>query len=94
MTYREAFNVQPFSNILQTYDMTGAEIEAVLEQQWVTGRPGGRDILRLGISDGFTYEWSAAAAFGEKIDPASIKLNGVTLDPAATYRVSDEQLPG
>ena len=88
VTYREAFNVQPFSNILQTYDMTGAEIEAVLEQQWVTGRPGGRDILRLGISDGFTYEWSAAAAFGDKIDPASIQLNGVTLDPAATYRVT------
>ena len=94
VTYREAFNVQPFSNILQTFDMTGAEIDAVLEQQWVTGRPGGRDILRLGISDGFTYEWSAAAPFGSKIDPASIKLDGVTLDPNASYRVTVEQLPG
>jgi 5'-nucleotidase len=88
VTYREAFNVQPFSNILQTFSMTGAEIDAVLEQQWVTARPGGRDILRLGISDGFTYEWSATAPFGQKIDPASIKLNGVTLDPAGEYRVT------
>jgi 5'-nucleotidase len=88
VTYREAFNVQPFSNILQTFDMTGQQIEAVLEQQWVTGRPGGRDVLRLGISDGFSYEWSASAPFGNKIDPASITLNGVPLDPAGVYRVT------
>ena len=45
-------------------------------------------MLRLGISDGFTYAWSASAPFGSKVDPASIKLNGVTLDPTATYRVA------
>ncbi|MGV8965271.1 MAG: bifunctional metallophosphatase/5'-nucleotidase [Cellulomonas sp.] len=88
VTYREAFNVQPFSNILQTFDMTGAQIEAVLEQQWVTGRPGGRPVLRLGVSNGFSYSWSSSAPFGDKIDPASITLNGVVLDPAATYRVA------
>jgi 5'-nucleotidase len=88
VTYREAFNVQPFSNILQTFDMTRDQIDAVLEQQWVTGRPGGRDILRLGLSDGFTYEWSQTAPFGSKIDPASIKLDGVPLDPSAQYRVT------
>jgi 5'-nucleotidase len=88
ITYREAFNVQPFSNILQTFDMTGAQIDALLEQQWIAGRPGGRDVLRLGISDGFTYSWSQSAPFGSKVDPASIKINGVVVDPAATYRVT------
>jgi 5'-nucleotidase len=88
ITYREAFNVQPFSNILQTFSMTGAQIDALLEQQWVAGRPGGRDVLRLGISDGFTYSWSQAAPFGNKVDPASIKLGGVTLDPAQSYKVT------
>ena len=88
ITYREAYNVQPFSNILQTFSMTGTQIDTLLEQQWVAGRPGGRDVLRLGISDGFTYSWSASAPFGNKVDPASIKLNGVTLDPSGTYRVT------
>jgi 2',3'-cyclic-nucleotide 2'-phosphodiesterase (5'-nucleotidase family) len=88
ITYREAFNVQPFSNILQTFNMTGAQIDQLLEQQWIAGRAGGRDVLRLGISDGFTYSWSQSAPFGNKVDPASIKLNGVTLDPNATYRVT------
>ena len=40
VTYREAYNVQPFSNIMQTFDMTGAQIEQLLEQQWVKGRAG------------------------------------------------------
>ncbi len=87
VTYREAYNVQPFSNILQTFDMTGAQIEQLLEQQWVRGRAGG-EVLRLGISDGFTYSWSASAPFGSKVDPASIKLNGTTLNPAANYKVA------
>ena len=90
VTYREAYNVQPFSNIMQTFDMTGAQIEQLLEQQWVRGRAGG-EVLRLGISDGFTYSWSASAPFGSKVDPASIKLNGVVLDPAANYRVAANQ---
>ncbi|MGH3658835.1 MAG: bifunctional metallophosphatase/5'-nucleotidase, partial [Micromonosporaceae bacterium] len=88
ITYREAFNVQPFSNILQTFDMTGAQIDQLLEQQWIAGRPGGRDVLRLGISDGFTYNWSASAAFGNKVDPASIKINGVVVNPTTAYRVT------
>ena len=90
VTYREAYNVQPFSNIMQSFDMTGAQIEQLLEQQWVKGRAGG-EVLRLGISDGFTYSWSASAPFGSKVDPASIKLNGVVLDPAANYRVAANQ---
>ena len=88
ITYREAFNVQPFSNILQTFDMTGSQIDALLEQQWITNRPGGAEILRLGISEGFTYTWSKSAPNGSKVDPASIKLNGVTLDPNGKYRVT------
>lgn len=87
ITYREAYNVQPFSNILQTFDMTGAQIDTLLEQQWMVGRAGG-EVLRLGVSNGFSYAWSASAPYGNKIDPSSIKLNGVTLDPNASYRVA------
>ncbi|HEU4910908.1 MAG TPA: bifunctional metallophosphatase/5'-nucleotidase [Actinomycetes bacterium] len=87
ITYREAYNVQPFSNILQTFDMTGAQIDQLLEQQWMTGRSAG-NVLRLGISDGFTYSWSASAPEGSKVNPASIKINGVVVDPSASYRVT------
>ena len=38
-------------------------------------------------STGFTYTWDAAHPLGSRVDPATITLNGVTIDPAATYRV-------
>ena len=37
ITYGEAFNVQPFANVLVTMDMTGAQIDALLEQQFTGG---------------------------------------------------------
>jgi 5'-nucleotidase len=42
----------------------------------------------LQVSGGFRYTWSAAAAIGNKVDPASITLNGQVLDPTATYQVA------
>ncbi|HSU36993.1 MAG TPA: bifunctional metallophosphatase/5'-nucleotidase [Propionibacteriaceae bacterium] len=87
VTYSEAFDVQPFGNLLVTMDLTGAQIERLLEQQAVTGRPGGRDVLIFGVSGGFTFSYDAAAPVGSRIDPASVKLNGTTLDPGASYRI-------
>jgi 5'-nucleotidase len=81
VTYNEAFTVQPFGNSLVTMSLTGAQIEALLEQQAVVNR-----ILQ--VSQGFTYAYSASGAVGDRVDPASIQLNGVPLDPAASYRVT------
>ena len=87
VTYGEAFAVQPFGNLLVTMDLTGAQIERLLEQQAVTGRPGGRDVLILGVSRGFTFSYDPQASVGNRIEPVSIKLNGATLDPTTTYRI-------
>jgi len=70
-----------------TMTMTGAQLHAVLEQQLAT-RSGVDSMLALGISKGLTFTWSASAAKGSKINPASITLNGVVVDPAASYRVT------
>lgn len=50
ITYAEAFNVQPFGNLLVTMPMTGAQIKTMLEQQCNTERQ-----FQLGVSEGFTY---------------------------------------
>jgi 5'-nucleotidase len=86
VTYGEAFSVQPFGNSLVTMSLTGAQIDALLEQQWDNPSPGSSRILQ--VSYGFTYTWDAAASTGNKVDPASIMLNGVMVDPGATYRVT------
>ncbi|HET6822583.1 MAG TPA: bifunctional metallophosphatase/5'-nucleotidase, partial [Anaerolineales bacterium] len=61
VTYAEAFTFQPFSNILMTFPMTGAQIIGVLEDQC---QPAGvsRPFLHLGVSAGFTYD--LAKTFG------------------------------
>jgi 5'-nucleotidase len=88
VTYGESFTVQPFGNNLVTLTLTGAQIDTLLEQQFVgCGQPvGGQKVLQ--VSAGFTYSWSLSAPACNKVDPASIKLNGVTLDPTGSYRVT------
>lgn len=78
VTFGELFTVQPFANTLTVKTCTGAQIEQLLEQQGP----------RLQVSAGFTYTWDAAGPSGDRIDPASIKIDGVTVDPATGYRVT------
>jgi 5'-nucleotidase len=82
VTYGELFQVQPFSNVMTVLTCTGAQIEALLEQQF----NGGNGVLQ--VSNGFTYSYSAAAPAGSKVDIASIKINGVAISPLTNYRVA------
>ena len=45
--------INPFANVLQSIDLTGAQFKAVLEQQW---QPAGasRPYLQLGLSKNVT----------------------------------------
>lgn len=103
ITYADAFNVQPFSNSLQTFEMTGAQIQAVLEQQC---QPIGssRPFLHLGVSLGLTYDLSktivltpiynsSGSQTGTRLDciavsVANVVVNGAPLDPNVSYTVT------
>ncbi len=99
ITFRETYNVAPFNNILVTVDMTGEQIEDVLNQQFQRGVAGRRVMLSLGVSDGFTYEWAwegdtpapntqpGAGTLGGHVVPGSMELNGVPIVAGDTYRV-------
>jgi len=97
VTYNEAFTVQPFGNTLVTLTLTGAQLHELLEQQFtgctlgypldapVTGQPFNR-ILQ--VSKGFSYMWKEKGTACDNVDPASIKINGMPVDPARHYRIS------
>lgn len=89
VTYGEAFNVQPFGNSLVTMTLTGSQIHDLLEQQFLgcMGQSGSPHRV-LQVSAGFSYEWSLAGTPCNKVDPTSIKLNGVMINPAASFRVT------
>ncbi|WP_328447014.1 bifunctional metallophosphatase/5'-nucleotidase [Amycolatopsis sp. NBC_00438] len=82
VTYSEAFTVQPFSNIMQTITLTGANLKNVLEQQWAPGV----NPKFLQISSSLHYSYSASAPQGSRV--SNITVNGTPVDPAATFRVS------
>lgn len=88
ITFQELFNVQPFGNLLVTMNLTGQQLHDVLEQQAVPGRPGGRDILILGVSKGLQFEYLPSRAFGDRVPIETITLNDTPIDPGGTYRVT------
>lgn len=88
VTFGEAFTVQPFGNSLVTLTLTRTQIETLLEQQ-LTGCTNNQPFNRiLSASQGFSYAWSLTGPACDKIDPTSIKLNNVVIDPQASYRVT------
>jgi 5'-nucleotidase len=84
VSYAEIFASQPFRNQLVTLTLTGAQIKAMLEQQW-------HDPTRprvLPASKGFAYSWDPTKPEGERVAAGSMKLNGMGIDPDTPYRVT------
>jgi 5'-nucleotidase len=84
VSYADLFGSQPFRNQLVTLSLTGAQVKAMLEQQWLD--PNRPRILQ--VSKGFGYAWDSAKAFGDRVVATSMVLNGQPIDPAKTYRVT------
>ncbi len=82
VTHADAAAVHPFGNVLVTVSLTGQQIDQLLETQWINAGS------LLQVSRGFTYRWSASAPPGQRIAPGDLRLNGVPLQPDATYRVT------
>jgi 5'-nucleotidase len=86
ITYNDLYTTQPFANTLVVKTLTGAQIKALLEQQF--DNPSAGDVRLLQVSRGFTYSYDLTRPAGSRVDPVSIRLGGTTIDPAASYRVT------
>jgi 5'-nucleotidase len=84
VSYADLFASQPFRNQLVTLTLTGAQIKAVLEQQWAD--PARPRILQ--VSRGFSYAWDGSKSDGQRVIAESMSLDGARLDPVANYRVT------
>ena len=87
VSYGALFKVQPFQNDLITMTLTGAQIKAVLEQQFSASTNSERPRL-LGVSKGFSYHWDASKPQGDRIIASSIRLNGMQVKSDLQYRVT------
>jgi 5'-nucleotidase len=90
VTYEEAFTVQPFANNLVTLDLTGAQLQCLLEQQF-------QEETVLHASAGVSYRvdpagtGAAAGAdpcTGTRVPDGSVQIAGQQVAADATYRVT------
>ncbi|HSO01085.1 MAG TPA: 5'-nucleotidase, partial [Gaiellaceae bacterium] len=86
LTYGQLFSVQPFNNVLTVMTCTGAQLDALLEQQFENPNPTSNRILQ--VSEGFSYTWDMSEPKGSKVDIASIAIDGTPISPLASYRVT------
>jgi 5'-nucleotidase len=84
VSYADVFAAQPFRNQLVTMTLSGAQIRAMLEQQWLD--PKRPRILHP--SKGFAYAWDNAAPVGSRVSPERMMLNGQVIDLLKSYRVT------
>ena len=86
MTYAKIFALQPFGNNLVVKTLSGAQLRAVLEQQFETraGKPATVKSLLI-PSRGFAFTYDLSRGAGERI--RSMTLGGRPIDPARDYRV-------
>jgi 5'-nucleotidase len=85
VTYGEAFTVQPFNNLVVTRTYTGAQVKAVLEQQFA-GFAGQTVNRILQVSAAVTYSYDTTRPLGDRV--TDLRVNGTAIDPAGTYNVT------
>ena len=92
VTYEEAFNVQPFNNLVVTQTFTGAQLLDVLKDQWCGS--AAVNVLLPSSTLTYTFDQSVATSIvntpcASAANPVSnVKIADVPLDPAASYRVT------
>ncbi|WPP00936.1 bifunctional metallophosphatase/5'-nucleotidase [Pseudomonas sp. HR96] len=82
LTYAQLAQVQPFGNTLVLVDLTGAQLLALLDQQW-----NGDQFKPLQVSKGLSYRWDAQRPADSRVVPGSLTYNGVPVAAERVYRV-------
>ncbi len=80
ITYREAFDVQPFNNYLVSMTMTGQQIYDLLTEQVTGSNASSPKILQ--VSEGFSYRLGADGP----VD-GSVRIDGTPIARTESYRI-------
>lgn len=82
VTYGAIYSIQPFGNTLVTKTFTGAQLLALLEQQF----DDEGFVQTFSASEGFAMTYDIRRPVGSRVVSASV--NGQPIDPAREYRVT------
>jgi 5'-nucleotidase len=86
VTYGQIAAMQPFGNTLVVKTLTGAQLKALLEQQFDSGTNTVERPNMLLPSKGFFFAYDLSRPAGQRI--VEMKLDGRAIDLGASYRVT------
>ncbi|WP_052436802.1 bifunctional metallophosphatase/5'-nucleotidase [Georgenia sp. SUBG003] len=69
-------------------DLTGRDLDALLESQWQQAATGAVTHKHLAVSGNVRYTYDLDRPVGSRIDPGDVRIDGRPLRPNATYRVA------
>lgn len=84
VTRGDVLTTQPFGNRVLAVTVSGAQLTALLEQQWGAGQPSEGRILQIA---GFGYTWDSHAEAGKRV----VEVHDAKhrrLEPTRSYRVA------
>jgi len=85
LNYGQVASVQPFNNTLNIMTLTGAQLQALLEQQW---QDNGFGFYPLQPSASFSYRWDATRPKGQRIIADSLRIDGQPVSPQGVYKIT------
>lgn len=85
LNYGQVASVQPFNNTLNIMTLTGAQLQALLEQQW---QDNGFGFYPLQPSASFSYRWDASRPKGQRIIAGSLSIDGQPVSPQSVYKIT------
>jgi 5'-nucleotidase len=86
VTFGQLFAMQPFGNNIVTLTLSGAELKALLEQQFDSGLNTAERPMMLLPSKGFAFAYDLSRPAGQRIVRTTLK--GKPIDPARDYRIT------
>lgn len=81
----ESWDAYGYGNPVLTVSLTGAQLDAVLEQQWQVQADGTTKYAPLAISGNATYTFDTTKPVGDR---GTLAIDGKAVDPARTYRIA------
>jgi 5'-nucleotidase len=86
--FGEAWGAFGYGNPILTVTLPGTQLHAAFEAQWVP-QPGGTEkFAPFAVSQNVSYTYDTTKPIGQRVDPASVQIDGKPLDLNRDYRVA------
>jgi 5'-nucleotidase len=86
--FGEAWGAFGYGNPVLTVTLPGTQLHAAFEAQWVPQANGTEKFAPFAVSQNVSYTYDTTKPIGQRVDPASVRIDGKPLDLNRDYRVA------